>query len=228
MSPPVILIVEDEDSLAEVLRYNLQNEGFQILTASTGTEGVHLAQTKKPDMLILDLMLPEMNGLEVCRQLRQGSQTKHLPILMLTARSEEDDELAGFLHGADDYVTKPFKFKLLFERVKALLRRHERKDDDIGMVQLHDIQLDKMSHQVSLLGKAIHLTPTEFRLLNFLMRNPGRVYDRRDLMGEAIGDDALVLERTIDVHIRSLRTKLKSRSDAIETVRGIGYRFKSP
>jgi two-component system phosphate regulon response regulator PhoB len=228
MSTPLILIVEDEVSLAEVLSYNLQNEGCRTLIASTGTEGVRLARKKSPDAIILDVMLPEIDGLEVCRQLRQDSGTKELPVLMLTARSEEADELAGFLHGADDYVTKPFKFKLLFERIKALLRRSKTKDDQTGILHLHDIQLDETRHQVSLLGEVVHLTPTEFRLLAFLMHNPGRVYDRRDLMGEAIGDDAIVLERTIDVHVRSLRTKLKPRSDVIETVRGIGYRFKTP
>ena len=228
MKSTTILIVEDEESLAQVLSYNLQNEGFQVLTAATGTQGLALAQSKQPDLVILDLMLPGLNGLEVCQQLRQNMQTKNLPILMLTARSEESDELSGFMHGADDYVTKPFKFKLLFERIKALLRRNERPKKESNIVTLHNIELDELRHQVTLEDKPIHLTPTEFRLLHFFMHNPGRVYNRQDLMAKSIGDETIVLERTIDVHIRSLRTKLEPRSDTIETVRGIGYRFKSP
>lgn len=228
MKSSTILIVEDEESLAQVLAYNLENEGFRVITAGTGTDGLHLAKSKQPDLVILDLMLPGLDGLQVCQQLRQHELTRNISVLMLTARSEESDELSGFMQGADDYVTKPFKFKLLFERIKALLRRHEQRDDHHTVIDLHDIHLDELSHQVHLQGKPIHLTPTEFRLLQFFMHHPGQAFDRQHLMAEAIGDNTIVLERTIDVHIRSLRSKLAPRSDTVETVRGIGYRFKAP
>ena len=226
MTKPTVLIIEDERSLVEVLTYNLKKEGFEVLSALDGQEGLRRAQTSLPDLVVLDLMLPVIEGLEVCRQLRGGSRTKEIPILMLTARSEEVDEVVGFQLGADDYVTKPFKMKPLIQRIKALLRRKQTPDPASDVIASRGIKIDRSHHRVLLDGAELKLTPTEFRLLWAIVRQPGRAFNRLDLMEACMGDDALVLERTIDVHVKSLRQKLGHRSDLIETVRGVGYRFR--
>jgi len=225
MAQPRILIVEDERALVEVLSYNLKKEGYEVLTASDGQEGLRKAQMHLPDLVLLDLMLPVMEGLVVCRQLRAGAQTRRIPILMLTARSEEVDEIVGFQMGADDYVTKPFKIKALMQRIKALLRR--KSADELGhdVLAARGIEMDRTQHRVSIDGKPAHLTPTEFRLLWTFLGQPGRAFSRQELMDAGMGDDALVLERTVDVHIKSLRQKLGDYAGSIETVRGVGYRF---
>jgi two-component system phosphate regulon response regulator PhoB len=225
MTRPRILIIEDERSLTEVLAYNLQREGFEALVAHDGEEGLRKAQTLLPDLVILDLMLPVLNGLEVCRELRGGERTREIPILMLTAKAEETDQVVGFSLGADDYVTKPFSVKVLMQRVKALQRRHQGASDTAQVIEHLGVRIDRLRHQAYADGRQLDLTPTEFRLLECLLRQPGRAFTRSQLMDAAIGEGVSVLERTIDVHIKTLRRKLGN-PDLIETIRGVGYRFR--
>jgi DNA-binding response OmpR family regulator len=225
MAKAKILIVEDDLSLTEILTYNFQRDGYEVIVARDGTEGLRKAQMLHPDLIILDLMLPGLDGLEVCRQLRSSKTTSAIPILMSTAKSEETDQVIGFALGADDYVTKPFSVKVLLERVKALVRRANSQDVDSETLELGNIRLDKRSHEVTLNDEPLALTPTEFRLLEALMRQPGRAFTRYDLMESAMSD-SIVLDRTVDVHIKSLRRKMGSTGSCIETVRGIGYRFR--
>jgi two-component system phosphate regulon response regulator PhoB len=227
MAKSKILIVEDEPSLVEVLSYNLQREGYDVAVAKEGREGLRKAQTHLPDLVILDLMLPGMSGLEICRELRASPRTAGVAILMLTAKGEESDQIVGFAVGADDYVTKPFSVKVLLQRIKVLLRRAANPEPPGDLLEAADIRIDKRAHQVTVRGQPVSLTPTEFRLLETLMKQPGRAFTRHDLMDAAVGD-AIVLERTIDVHIKSLRRKLADAGEPIETVRGVGYRFGVP
>jgi two-component system phosphate regulon response regulator PhoB len=226
MARPRILIIEDERGLTEVLTYNLQREGYDTAVAHDGQEGLRKAQTNPPDLVILDLMLPTMDGLEICRQLRAGKQTARVPILMLTAKSEETDQVVGFSVGADDYVTKPFSVKVLLQRIRALQRRSEGGTEPVGLVEHFGVRIDRVKHKATCGGKEVELTPTEFRLLECLLRQPGRAFSRTQLMDSAIEEGAIVLERTIDVHVKSLRRKLGSAGELIETVRGVGYRFR--
>ena len=226
MAKQTILIVEDEPSLIDVLTWNLEQEGFTVLSATDGRSGLQSAQANLPDLVILDLMLPVMDGLQVCAQLRNATRTQDIRILMLTARGEETDEVVGFNMGADDYVTKPFKVKPLIHRIKALLRRSESTDASLDRVERCGIEVDRVSHVATLDGREMQLTPTEFRLLWTLIRRPGRPFNRHELMDSSRGQDANALERTIDVHVRSLRQKLGDRSKCIDTVRGVGYRFR--
>jgi two-component system phosphate regulon response regulator PhoB len=226
MAREKVLVVEDERSLVEVLQYNLEKEGYEVIVASDGREGLRKAQTVLPDLILLDLMLPQMNGLDVCKELRASSRTARIPILMLTAKAEETDQVVGFAVGADDYVTKPFSVKVLLQRIKVLLRRGAAAEPAPEVLQVGPLKLDKRGHRVTLKNEPVLLTPTEFRLLETLMRQPGRAFSRQDLMESAIGDGAIVLERTIDVHIKSLRRKLGPVGEWIETVRGVGYRFQ--
>jgi len=221
-----VLVIEDDRSLAEVLTYNLNVAGYEVLVATDGQDGLLKAQTKSPDIVLLDLMLPVVDGLDVCRRLRAGNATKDVPIIMLTAKSEESDELVGFSLGADDYVTKPFSVKVLLERMKALRRRRTTDDIDEEVTTKFGITIDRRRHHVMSDGRLVQLTRSEFRLLDTLIRQPGRVFDRTELIDSALGEDTMVMERTIDVHIRALRRKLGDRADVIETVRGVGYRFR--
>lgn len=225
MGRPRILIIDDERGLTQALEYTLAREGFDVAAAHDGSEGLRKAQTLLPDAIILDLMLPGLSGLDICRQLRAGDRTRTVPILMLTARAEETDQVVGFTLGADDYVTKPFHTKVLIQRVRALLRRVAAGADAGDVVECLGVQIDRVRHQASADGKPLDLTPTEYRLLECLLRQPGRAFTRYQLMEAAIGDGSIVLERTIDVHVKTLRRKLGA-SDLIETVRGVGYRFK--
>jgi two-component system phosphate regulon response regulator PhoB len=220
-----ILIIEDERPLTEVLNYNFHREGYETIVAYDGQEGLRKAQTLLPDLIILDLMLPVLNGIEVCRALRAGESTRDIPIVMLTAKTEEVDQLVGFSMGADDYVTKPFSVKVLLQRIKALERRLHGSADTSEVVEHLDVRLDRIRHRVVVEEKEIELTPTEFRLLDCLLRQPGRVFTRHQLMDAAMGGGATVLERTIDVHVKTLRRKLGA-ADLIQTVRGVGYRFR--
>jgi two-component system phosphate regulon response regulator PhoB len=226
MAKPKVLIIEDERPLTEVLAYNLRKEGYDTIVAHDGQEGLRKAQTALPDIILLDLMLPVKDGLEVCRELRAGERTRAIPILMLTARSEETDQIVGFSMGADDYVTKPFSVKVLLQRVKALQRRAEPRVETTDVLEHLGVRIDKVRHQAFIDDEALDLTPTEFRLLECLVRQPGRAFTRQHLIDAAIGDGTLVLERTIDVHIRSLRRKMGKLGDLIETVRSVGYRFR--
>ena len=222
-----ILVIEDERSLVDVLSCNLQREGFEVLSSYDGVEGLRQAQLKLPDLIVLDLMLPQKPGLEVCRELRQGTRTRDIPIIMVTAKTEESDQLVGFATGADDYVTKPYSVKILIERIKKELRRRQQKDElpAGSVVESQGITIDRHSHRAFYRDLELPLTPTEFRLLEVLIRQAGRAFTRFELMDAAIGEDAIVLERTIDVHIKSLRKKLGEAGELIETVRGVGYRF---
>ncbi|MEX0818654.1 MAG: response regulator, partial [Pirellulaceae bacterium] len=203
MAKTTVLIVEDDRSLAEVVTYNLQREGYEVFVAHDGVDGINQARSKVPDVVILDLMLPVLDGLEVCRRLRADSATRSIRILMLTAKSEESDELIGFTLGADDYVTKPFSVKVLLERVKALCRR-EPEPATNQLISSQGVVIDPIRYRVTVDDTPIHLTRSEFRLLEGLVRQPGRVFDRGELIDTALGEDTLVLERTIDVHVRSL------------------------
>jgi two-component system phosphate regulon response regulator PhoB len=225
MNQPRILIIEDERALTKVLTYNLEREGFATIVAHDGQEGLRKAQTLLPDLIILDLMLPVLGGLDVCRELRAGERTREIPIIMLTAKAEETDQIVGFSMGADDYVTKPFSVKVLLQRLRALLRRVEGTGDATDVIEHLGVRIDRLRHRVLVEGSEIELTPTEFRLLECMLRQPGRAFSRHQLMDAAIGEGAIVLERTIDVHIKTLRRKLGS-PDLIETVRGLGYRFR--
>lgn len=229
MGPTRILIVEDERGLTQSLSWYFNREGYEAVVAHDGLEGLRKAQTLLPDIVLLDIMLPGMSGLEVCQQLRTGERTKDLPIIMLTARAEESDQVEGFAKGADLYVTKPFSNKVLLQQVKALLRRVEGTGETGDVVEHSGVKIDRVRHRVSVEGEVLDLTPTEFRLIECLVRQPGRAFGRHQLMDAAIGEGSIVLERTIDVHIKTLRKKLTeagSSGEMIETVRGVGYRFR--
>jgi two-component system phosphate regulon response regulator PhoB len=230
MPNPRILIIEDEKGLVQSLTWYFNREGYETVAVHDGADGLRKAQALLPDLILLDLMLPGMGGLDVCRELRAGEKTRQIPIVMLTARAEEADQVEGFAKGADDYVTKPFSNKVLLQRVKAILRRAEAAREDADVTEHLAVKVDRVRHQVTVADRKLDLTPTEFRLLECLIRQPGRAFTRHQLMDAAIGEGSIVLERTIDVHIKTLRKKLgdvKGGSpDLIETVRGIGYRFR--
>jgi two-component system phosphate regulon response regulator PhoB len=222
-----ILVIEDDRAISEILVYNLDKAGYEVTLAIDGRDGVNQAQLKLPDVILLDVMLPIIDGVEVCRRLRSKPETASAIIIMLTAKTEEADQLIGFSVGADDYVTKPFSVRVLMERIKALQRRKTAKlDDDNDVVTRAGITLDRRRYRVNVDGQLVELTKSEFRLLDTLIRQPGRAFDRTELIDSALGEDTLVLERTIDVHIRALRKKIGPNADAIETVRGVGYRFR--
>lgn len=227
MSKQRILIVEDDRALSEILVYNLEKTGYEVFKASDGRDGLNQAQLRLPQIVLLDVMLPVIDGVEVCRRLRAQPETAGAIIIMLTAKSEESDQLIGFSVGADDYVTKPFSVRVLLERIKALTRRKSKPvEDDSDTVTKFGITLDRRRYRVTVDDEIIDLTKSEFRLLDTLIRQPGRAFDRSELIDSALGEDTLVLERTIDVHIRALRKKIGQKADAIETVRGVGYRFR--
>jgi two-component system phosphate regulon response regulator PhoB len=228
MSRPKILIIEDERGLVEPLTYNLEREGFEVMVAYDGQDGLRQAQVRLPDLVVLDLMLPVKPGLDVLRELRSGGQTRNISIIVLTAKAEEADQLIGFALGADDYVTKPYSMKVLIERIKKELRRRQnRQEVPSGEVfECQGVVIDRHRHRATFRDTELTLTPTEFRLLEAMLRQPGRAFTRHELMDAAIGEDAVVLERTIDVHVKSLRRKLGDAADLIETVRGVGYRFR--
>ena len=227
MAKMKVLIIEDDRALCDVLSYNMQQAGYEVLVARDGQDGLRQAQIKTPDMVILDLMLPVIDGLEVCRRLRNDPTTRDMLIVMLTAKSEESDQVVGLSLGADDYVTKPFSVKVLLERMKALQRRRASTSDDSEMVTCQGITIDRRGHRATAGNTPLTLTLSEFRLLDVMLRQPGRAFSRSELIDGALGEDTVVLERTIDVHIRSLRQKLGPYSEIIETVRGVGYRFRN-
>ena len=227
MTQKKLLIIEDDRSLASVVEYNFANSGYEVFCAHDGQDGINQARSRLPDIILLDLMIPVVDGIEVCRQLRAESATRETPIIMVTAKSEEVDQLIGFSVGADDYVIKPFSVRVLLEKVKTLLRRHTRSQGPgLEIVSSGPVAVDRGRHRVTVDQTPLELTPSEFRLLDTLIRNPGRAFDRRELINSALGADTLALERTIDVHIRSLRKKLGIHAEVIQTVRGVGYRFR--
>ena len=225
---PTVMIVEDEASLVTMLRYNLEKEGYNVTNASDGEEALTVADETPPDAVILDWMLPRMSGIEVCRQLRRKQDTRTVPIIMLTARSEETDKLRGLNVGADDYMTKPFSMPELVARLRAVLRR-AKPSQTKGQLTFGDILLNLDAHRVTRAGKNIHLGPTEFRLLQYLMERPGKVFSREEMLNGVWGPDIYVEPRTVDVHIRRLRKALNiySGADVIRTVRAAGYALDS-
>ena len=226
MPKPQILVVEDEEPLTILLRYNLEAEGFEVDVCRRGDEADTRLRERVPDLLILDWMLPGLSGIELCRRLRGRPETAQLPILMLTARGEEDERIRGLATGADDYVVKPFSVPELMARVKALLRR-ARPEAVSAMLKAGDLELDRETFRVRRAGREVHLGPTEFRLLEFLMKSPGRVFSREQLLDGVWGREVYVDERTVDVHIGRLRRAVnRGRGrDPIRTVRGAGYSF---
>jgi two-component system, OmpR family, phosphate regulon response regulator PhoB len=221
---PLILVVEDESALVTLLRYNLEREGFRVAEARDGEEALLAAREQKPDLVLLDWMLPLLSGLEVCRQMRRMSETRGVPIIMLTARGEEGDKLRGLDSGADDYVTKPFSPSELVARIRAALRR-SRPTANGESLQFEDLTMDLAAHRVRRRGRDIHLGPTEFRLLRYLLEHQGRVFSREQLLDMVWGQDVYVEPRTVDVHIRRLRKAINAsdETDLIRTVRSAGY-----
>ncbi|MFO1061007.1 MAG: phosphate regulon transcriptional regulator PhoB [Dongiaceae bacterium] len=221
---PLILIVEDEAALVTLLRYNLEREGFRVAAAPDGEEALLLAREEKPDLVLLDWMLPLLSGIEVCRQLRRLPETRAVPIIMLTARGEEGDKLRGLDSGADDYVTKPFSPSELIARIRAVMRR-TRPAINGEVLHYDELVMDLASHRVRRKGRDIHLGPTEFRLLRHLMEHQGRVFSREQLLDIVWGQDVYVEPRTVDVHIRRLRKAINAEDEAdlIRTVRSAGY-----
>jgi two-component system phosphate regulon response regulator PhoB len=221
---PLILVVEDENALVTLLRYNLEREGFQVIEAGDGEEALLLAREQRPDLILLDWMLPLLSGIEVCRQLRRLPETRSVPIIMLTARGEEGDKLRGLDSGADDYVTKPFSPSELIARVRAVIRR-ARPATENETLQYEDLIMDLAAHRVRRNGRDVHLGPTEFRLLRHLLEHQGRVFSREQLLDQVWGQDVYVEPRTVDVHIRRLRKALNidEEPDLIRTVRSAGY-----
>ncbi|HYB55739.1 MAG TPA: phosphate regulon transcriptional regulator PhoB [Alphaproteobacteria bacterium] len=218
------LIIEDEAALVELLRYNFEQEGFRVSAAADGEEALVMVSEDPPDIVILDWMLPLMSGLDVCRQLRRRPETRNIPIIMLTARGEEGDRIRGLNSGADDYITKPFSPRELVARVRAVLRR-SRPALAEERLSFSDIVMDLAAHRVMRGSRRVHLGPTEFRLLRYLLEHPGRVFSREQLLDAVWGSDVYVEPRTVDVHIRRLRRALngESDSDPIRTVRSAGY-----
>jgi two-component system phosphate regulon response regulator PhoB len=221
---PHVLVVEDEDSLATLLQYNLQKEGYEVTLAGDGEEALLMVDERAPDLIVLDWMLPKVSGIEVCRRLRQRNETRNIPIVMLTARGEETDRVRGLDTGADDYVVKPFSMTELGARIRAVLRRI-RPGLTEDRVRRGDILIDRVAHRVKRGGAEIHLGPTEFRLLDYLMQHPGRVFSREQLLDAVWGSDVYVEARTVDVHIGRLRKALgvSEADDPIRTVRSAGY-----
>jgi two-component system phosphate regulon response regulator PhoB len=221
---PLILVVEDESALVTLLRYNLEREGFRVAEARDGEEALLAAREQKPDLVLLDWMLPLLSGLEVCRQMRRMAETRGVPIIMLTARGEEGDKLRGLDSGADDYVTKPFSPSELVARIRAALRR-SRPTSNGESLQFEDLTMDLAAHRVRRRGRDINLGPTEFRLLRYLLEHQGRVFSREQLLDMVWGQDVYVEPRTVDVHIRRLRKAINAsdENDLIRTVRSAGY-----
>ena len=220
-----VLIIEDDRDIAEMIEYNLKEEGYETFSALNGEDGIALAGKKRPDLIILDIMLPIIDGFEVCRILKNDEMVAHIPIIILSAKSQETDKVVGLELGADDYVTKPFSPRELIARIRAILRRG-RSEHISDRIQRGEITIDRTRHKVTVGGKEISLTLTEFKLLEFMARRHGAVFSRSQILDVVAGQDAIVCDRTVDAHIKSLRHKLGPAKDYIETIRGAGYRFK--
>ncbi len=222
-----ILVVDDEEDLLELVKYNLSKEGYRVTGVGTGEAGLTEARRNPPDLIVLDLLLPNIDGLEICRLLKSDSDTRQIPIIMLTAKSEEADVVTGLEMGADDYVAKPFSPRVLLARVKAILRRQNKPaDDDSETISIHEIVIHPGRHEVLIANKPVELTFTEFRLLHFLARKAGWAFTRNQIVDAVKGEDYPVTERSVDVQVAGLRKKLGEQGAYIETVRGVGYRFK--
>jgi two-component system phosphate regulon response regulator PhoB len=220
------VVIEDEPDILEVLTYNLEREGFKVHAAEDGEAGLALVRKRNPDVVLLDLMLPGRDGLEVCRALKADPVTRDIPVVIVTAKGEESDVVLGLGLGADDYVVKPFSPKVLLARVKSVLRRGSQRELGTAERIAHQgVVIDIARHKVTVDDEVVIFTPTELRLLHFLASHPGRVFTRDHLLSRCIGEHAVVIDRNIDVHIRAIRKKLGERRDLVETVRGVGYRF---
>ena len=222
-----ILVVDDEEDIIEMIRYNLEKENYQITCANSGESAIEKTKSVQPDLMVLDLMLPDIDGFEVCKLLKADSITSHIPIIMVTAKGEESDIVAGLELGADDYITKPFRPKVLIARIRTVLRRKKRIEAvNTDILEIHNIVIDPTRFETLVDGIAVDLTATEFHILRFLTRHPGWVFTRTQIIDAVKGADYPVTDRSVDVQIVGLRKKLKTAGKYIETVHGIGYRFK--
>ncbi|MZH14509.1 MAG: response regulator [Nitrospinae bacterium] len=221
-----VALIEDEADILEVIEYSLSKEGFEVCTALDGEAGLALIKKENPDLVLLDLMLPGLDGIEICRKLKADSATRSISIIMVTAKGEESDIVLGLGIGADDYVVKPFSPRELMARVKSVLRRGGVREEGDSLISRNGLVIDIDRHEVRLEGKKIVLTAMEFKLLHFLASHPGRVFTRENLLSHVASDDAFIIDRNIDVHIRSIRKKLDKHRDLIETIHRVGYRFR--
>jgi two-component system phosphate regulon response regulator PhoB len=223
-----ILIIEDERDIVELVKVNLEKDGYKVSWAYTGEDGLRTARQSVPDLILLDLMLPGMDGLEVCRRLREEKETRAIAVVMLTAKQEESDIVTGLEVGADDYITKPFSPRVLVAHIRAVLRRKEKEleAEERSVLRVGDLTIDSGKHLVTIAGKEINLTPTEFALLSILARRPGWVFSRTQLVDDIRGGDVIITDRAVDVQVAGLRKKLGEAVDLVETVRGVGYRFR--
>ena len=228
MSKERILVVEDEQDILELVRYNLARENYQVFCAASGEEALRITTSESLDLIVLDLMLPEMDGLEVTRRLKNNLQTQNIFIVMLTAKGDEADIVTGLELGADDYITKPFSPRILIARIRAILRRKTTKAsmDDTSVIQIHELKIHPGRRDVAIKGESVELTYTEFQILHFLARRPGWVFTRYQIVDAVRGDDYPVTDRSVDVQIVGLRKKLGAGGKYIETVRSVGYRFR--
>jgi two-component system phosphate regulon response regulator PhoB len=227
MAGKKILVIEDEEDIQEVVTYNLTKEGYRVQAVSSGEDGLNTVKSDAPDLVILDLMLPGIDGLEVCRALKHDKETSHIPIIILTAKGEESDIVTGLELGADDYITKPFSPKVLIARVRAILRRKAAEPvSEEDTIRVHDLVINPGRHEVLVGGKPVTLTLTEFKILHTLAGKPGWVFTRYQIVNAVQGEEAIVTDRSVDVQIAGLRKKLGQAGKYIETVRGVGYRFK--
>lgn len=226
MAKGTILVIDDERDLIDLVRYNLEKEGFEVIAATDGQSGLEVASKHAPDLVVLDLMMPGFDGLQVCQRLRADPRTARMPVIMLTAKATEADRIVGLELGADDYITKPFSPQEVVARVKAVLRRVAAQHEQPAVVRSGELQIDLLGHEVTVNGNRVGLTATEFRILHLLVSRPGRVFNRDEIISSASTNDSAVFDRTVDVHMMSVRRKLGAAGDQIETVRGFGYKFR--
>jgi two-component system, OmpR family, alkaline phosphatase synthesis response regulator PhoP len=226
MGKGTILVIDDERDLIDLVRYNLEKEGYDVIAATDGQSGLEVATKHAPDLVVLDLMMPGIDGLQICQRLRADPRTARMPIIMLTAKATEADRIVGLELGADDYITKPFSPREVVARVKAILRRIANQHEQPAVVRSGDLQIDLLGHEVTVSGARVPLTATEFRILHLLVGRPGRVFSRDEIINAVTTNDAAVFDRTVDVHIMSVRRKLGLAGEQIETVRGFGYKFR--
>jgi DNA-binding response OmpR family regulator len=227
MSKGTILVIDDEKDLIELLRYNLEKEGYDVIAAHDGQSGLEVIKRHRPELVVLDLMMPGIDGLQVCQRLRADHRSARTPVIMLTARATEADRIVGLELGADDYITKPFSPREVVARVKAVLRRTSAQQEVPQLIRSGDLMIDVNGHEVKYGGLRISLTATEFRILQFLAIRPGRVFSRDEIIDAALETDSAVFDRTVDVHITAIRKKLGAGGEMIETVRGFGYKFQA-
>ncbi|HEY8749558.1 MAG TPA: response regulator transcription factor [Tepidisphaeraceae bacterium] len=226
MKKGTILVIDDEKDLIELVRYNLEKDGFDVIAATDGQAGLEVVKKHRPDLVVLDLMMPGLDGLQICQQLRADPRSGRIPLIMLTAKATEADRVVGLELGADDYITKPFSPREVLARVKAVLRRSSPAAEQRQEIRVGDLAIDLGGHEVNYKGQRVAFTATEFRILEFLASRPGRVFSRDEIIDAALGNETAVFDRTVDVHITAIRRKLGAGAEYIETVRGFGYKFR--